>query len=235
MRLLGGTLGLAAALEGELGAHLTHALRVGSFATTTTSENGQTPAPCRAILADMLEPDRCYRALKSRDARFDGRFFFGVQTTGIYCRPVCPARTPKRANVRFYACAAAAEQAGFRPCRRCRPETAPGTPAWQGTSATVARALRLIDAGALDRASVGDLAARVGLGERQLRRLFLRHLGASPVAVGQTRRVLTPSGRSTRTHWRSIPPLSTDSPRPWATAARRPSSGSGAGGPSIAR
>jgi AraC family transcriptional regulator of adaptative response / DNA-3-methyladenine glycosylase II len=136
----------------------------------------------------MLEPDRCYSALKSRDARFDGRFFFGVRTTGIYCRPVCPARTPKRVNVRFYACAAAAEQAGFRPCRRCRPETAPGTPAWQGTSATVSRALRLIDAGALDRGGVGELAARVGLGERQLRRLFLEHLGAGPKAVAATRR-----------------------------------------------
>src|SRR5512137_2413585 len=97
-----------------------------------------------------VRPDLCYEAVRSRDARFDGRFFTGVVTTGVYCRPVCPARTPKRENVRFYPCAAAAEAAGFRPCRRCRPETAPGTPAWAGTSAVVARALRLIESGTLD-------------------------------------------------------------------------------------
>src|ERR1700691_1332896 len=108
----------------------------------------------------VLERDSCYRAVKSRDARFDGRFFTAVTTTGIYCRPVCPARTPLRKNVRFYACAAAAEEAGFRPCRRCRPETAPGTPSWLGTSAIVSRALRLISEGALDESNVEDLAGR---------------------------------------------------------------------------
>lgn len=135
------------------------------------------------------DADICYRALRSRDARFDGRFFIGVTTTGIYCRPVCPARTPLRKNVKFFACAAAAEAAGFRPCRRCRPETAPGTPAWTGTSATVSRALRLIGDGNLDESGVDALAARLGVGDRHLRRLFDEHLGASPVEVAQSRRI----------------------------------------------
>ncbi|MBM4130276.1 helix-turn-helix domain-containing protein, partial [bacterium] len=139
---------------------------------------------------EPLDPDTCYRALTSRDARFDGRFFTGVRTTGVYCRPVCPAVTPRRRNVVFFACAAAAEQAGFRPCRRCRPEAAPGSPAWQGTAATVSRAVRCIGEGALDRGgSVGDLAARLGVGPRQLTRLCERHLGTTPVRLAQTRRV----------------------------------------------
>ena len=136
-----------------------------------------------------LDADICYRAVKSRDARFDGRFFTGVKTTGIYCRPVCPAVTPRRQNVEFYQCAAAAEKAGFRPCKRCRPETSPGTPAWLGTSATVSRALRYIGEGCLDGGSVEDLALRLGMGGRHLARLFEDHLGAAPVAVAQTRRV----------------------------------------------
>ena len=136
-----------------------------------------------------LTPAACYRAIASKDARFDGRFFTGVVTTGVYCRPVCPARVPHRENVRFFPSAAAAEAAGFRPCLRCRPEASPGTPAWLGTSATVARALRQIDAGALDHGDVPALAARLGVGERHLRRLFLAHLGAAPLAVAQTRRV----------------------------------------------
>jgi len=131
----------------------------------------------------------CYRALRSRDRRFDGRFFVGVRTTGIYCRPVCPAPTPKLINIEFYACAAAAQDAGFRPCRRCRPETAPGTPAWAGSSALVARGLRLIRDGALDENDVGALAGRLGVGARQLRRLFEQHLGASPAAVARARRL----------------------------------------------
>jgi len=137
-----------------------------------------------------LDPQHCYRALRTRDARFDGRFFTAVRSTGIYCRPICPAPTPKAENCLFLPCAAAAAELGYRPCRRCRPETSPGTPAWLGTSTTVSRTLRLIDDGALDRGSVSELAARVGVGDRQLRRLFLRHLGASPVSVAQTRRVL---------------------------------------------
>jgi AraC family transcriptional regulator of adaptative response / DNA-3-methyladenine glycosylase II len=137
-----------------------------------------------------LDFDACYRAFRTRDARFDGRLFSGVRTTGIYCRPICPARTPKRENMLFFPTAAAAQDAGFRPCLRCRPETAPELAAWQGTSNTVSRALALIEAGVLDEGSAGCLAERLGVGERQLRRLFREHLGASPVAVAQTRRVL---------------------------------------------
>ncbi len=136
-----------------------------------------------------LDADLCYRALATRDARFDGRFFTAVKSTGIYCRPICPARTPRRANCRFYPSAAAAQAAGFRPCRRCRPESAPGTPAWRGTSATVARALRLISEGALDAGSVDELAARLGVGPRYLRRLFVEQVGAAPMSVAMTRRV----------------------------------------------
>lgn len=131
----------------------------------------------------------CYRALASRDARFDGRFFTGVVTTGVYCRPVCPARTPAAANVRFYPCAAAAEAEGFRPCRRCRPDAAPGTPAWQGAPVTVARGLRLIRDGVLDEEGIDRFAARLGLGARQVRRLFEAHVGASPAEVARLRRV----------------------------------------------
>jgi AraC family transcriptional regulator, regulatory protein of adaptative response / DNA-3-methyladenine glycosylase II len=137
-----------------------------------------------------LDPGLCRQALLSRDARFDGRFFVGVKTTGIYCRPICPARPPKAENCLFFASAAAAQQAGFRPCLRCRPETAPELGAWRGTSNTVSRALTLIDAGALDTQGVDSLADRLGIGARQLRRLFMRHFGASPLAVAQTRRVL---------------------------------------------
>ena len=137
-----------------------------------------------------LNHDACYRASKLRDARFDGRFFTAVKTTGIYCRPVCPARTPRSENVTFYPTAAAAQEAGFRPCLRGRPETAPDMGAWRGTSNTVSRALALIELGALDQSSVGALSDRLGLGERQLRRLFRQHLGASPIAVAQTRRIL---------------------------------------------
>lgn len=137
-----------------------------------------------------LDPDACYRAIATRDARFDGRLFIAVKTTGIYCRPICPARTPKRENLVFYPSAAAAQEAGFRPCLRCRPETAPDLGVWRGTSNTVSRALALIEKGGLDGADVEALAERLGVGERQLRRLFRRHLGASPIAVAQTRRVL---------------------------------------------
>lgn len=130
-----------------------------------------------------------YRAMESRDARFDGRFFVCVKTTGVYCRPICSARTPKRDNVTFAPTAAAAESAGFRPCRRCRPEAAPGTPAWVGTPAVVSRALRLVSAGFLDDHDVPALAERVGIGERQLRRLVHEHLGAPVLRVALARRV----------------------------------------------
>lgn len=135
-----------------------------------------------------LNEEQCYRAMCGRDARFDGRFFIGVKTTGIYCRPICPSRTPKRVNVDFLPSAAAAEEAGFRACRRCRPETAPGTPAWNGTSSTVSRALRLIEEGMLDHESVESMAQRLGMGARQLRRLFRQHLGTTPRMVARTRR-----------------------------------------------
>lgn len=136
-----------------------------------------------------LSTDASYRIFASRDARFDGRVFVGVKTTGIYCRPICPARTPKRENVDFYPSAAAARQAGFRPCLRCRPELAPDLAGWEGTSITIARALGLIEAGALDDGDVETLAGHLGITGRQLRRLFNQHLGATPVAVAQTRRL----------------------------------------------
>jgi AraC family transcriptional regulator, regulatory protein of adaptative response / DNA-3-methyladenine glycosylase II len=141
---------------------------------------------------EQLDPRICYRALQSRDPRFDGRLFVGITSTGIYCRPICPARPAKFENCRFFPSAAAAQEAGFRPCLRCRPETAPDLGAWRGTSNTVSRGLALIAEGALDGddASVDALAERLGVGERQLRRLFKQHLGASPIAVAQTRRVL---------------------------------------------
>lgn len=141
---------------------------------------------------ELLDRSTYYRAFQSHDARFDGRVFVGVTSTGIYCRPICPARAPKFENCRYFASAAAAQEAGFRPCLRCRPEIAPDLAFWRGTANTVSRALALIAEGALDDddASVEVLAERLGVGGRQLRRLFQRHLGASPVAVAQTRRVL---------------------------------------------
>jgi AraC family transcriptional regulator, regulatory protein of adaptative response / methylated-DNA-[protein]-cysteine methyltransferase len=140
----------------------------------------------------MLSREACERARGARDPAYDGLFFTGVLTTGVYCRPVCPVRPARAANVRFYPSAAAAEAAGFRPCLRCRPETAPFSAAWKGSRATVDRAARLIVRdGALDGddASVEALAARLGIGPRHLARLFARHLGASPVQVAKTARV----------------------------------------------
>ncbi len=137
----------------------------------------------------MLDVAECERARVGRDKRYDGRFFSGVRTTGIYCRPVCPVRPAKATNVSFYPSAAAAEAAGFRPCLRCRPEAAPFSPAWKGSRTTVERALRLIGNGALDDGDVEGLSERLGVGSRQLSRLFRKHLGASPVQVAQTARV----------------------------------------------
>jgi len=131
----------------------------------------------------------CERARLTRDAWFDGRFFVGVTTTGIYCRPICPVKMPLAKNVTFFASAAAASEAGFRPCLRCRPECAPGSPAWYGSSTTVRRGLRLIAEGALEEGNVTQLAARLGVTDRHLRRLFKEHLGASPTAVAQTGRL----------------------------------------------
>lgn len=141
-------------------------------------------------LPALPAPHVCEQARLSRDARFDGLFFTAVSSTGIYCRPVCPAPTPKRENVHYYANAAAAEAAGFRPCLRCRPELAPGNEQWQRGDHVVARALKLIEAGALAEQSLDELATRVGLGTRQLRRLFVERIGAPPISVHTTRRLL---------------------------------------------
>jgi len=138
----------------------------------------------------MLDFDTCNQARLRRDAAFDGKFFTAVRSTGIYCRPVCPVRQPLSRNVSFYPSAAAAEAAGFRPCLRCRPETAPFSPAWNGTAATVSRAMRLIEDGALDGdGRIGDLADSLGIGPRHLSRLFKKHLGTSPVQAAKTCRL----------------------------------------------
>src|SRR5580692_11262617 len=137
----------------------------------------------------ILDWQVCSRARLSRDARFDGKFFIGVLTTRIYCRSICPARTCQEKNVRYFPSAAAAAEAGFRPCLRCRPECSPGTPAWLGTPSTVSRALRLIAENGLADGGVEALARHLGVGSRHLRRLFLQHLGATPGAVAQTRRL----------------------------------------------
>src|SRR5438874_10797265 len=129
------------------------------------------------------------RARVARDVRFDGKFFVGAHSTRIYCRPSCPVPTIPDKNVRYFPTAAAAVEAGFRPCLRCRPECSPGTPAWLGTPSTVSRALRLIDESGLEDGGVELLAERLGIGARHLRRLFLRHLGATPSAVAATRRL----------------------------------------------
>lgn len=143
------------------------------------------------ILAGMtLDFHTCYRALQNRDPRYDGQFFTGVTSTGIFCRPVCPAVRPKPENCRFFPSAAAAMAAGFRPCLRCRPESAPHSPAWNGVKTTVSRALKLIEQGALEEHGVSRLAQRLGVGERYLRRLFATHVGAGPAAVDRSRRVL---------------------------------------------
>ena len=139
----------------------------------------------------VLDHAQCYRAVKSRDARFDGRFFSGVTTTGVYCRPICPAKTPKSENIEFYPSAAAAEDAGYRPCRRCRPEASPGTPEWLGSSAVVSRAMQMITESLIDHEElkISEVAIRLGMSDRQLRRLFEEHLGASPIKYAQTQRV----------------------------------------------
>jgi AraC family transcriptional regulator of adaptative response / DNA-3-methyladenine glycosylase II len=132
----------------------------------------------------------CDRARETRDPRFDGLFYIAVTSTRIYCRPVCPAPSPKSRNIRYYASAAAASAAGFRPCLRCRPEAAPGSPLHRAKTDLVAGALRLIEQGVLDETSLPELARRVGVGERHLRRLFADELGTSPLEVAATRRLL---------------------------------------------
>src|SRR3984885_9567808 len=151
--------------------------------------NYSTDAPAMDLNLMDLDWRICSRARLSRDARFDGKFYVGVLTTGIYCRPICRAPTAQEKNVRYFATAAEAAAAGLRPCLRCRPECAPGTPAWMGTRTTVARALRLISESGLEEGGIEALASRLGVGSRHLRRLFLKHLGATPKAVADTRRL----------------------------------------------
>lgn len=139
----------------------------------------------------MLDHETCYRAVSSRDARFDGAFFTAVTSTGIYCRPSCPALTPKRSNVRFYPTAAAAQQAGFRACKRCRPDATPGSPEWNLRADLVGRAMRLIADGVVDRDGVAGLAARLGYSERHLNRQLAAEVGAGPIALARAQRAQT--------------------------------------------
>ncbi|WP_436526417.1 AlkA N-terminal domain-containing protein [Actinoplanes sp. HUAS TT8] len=138
-----------------------------------------------------LDFERCYRAVDSRDQRFDGCFYTAVRTTGIYCRPSCPAVTPKRQNVTFYVSAAAAQRGGFRACRRCRPDAAPGSPEWDARADTVGRAMRLIGDGVVDREGVTGLATRLGYTERHLNRMLTTELGAGPLALARAQRAQT--------------------------------------------
>ncbi|MEU8814533.1 AlkA N-terminal domain-containing protein [Actinoplanes sp. NPDC048796] len=138
-----------------------------------------------------LDFERCYRAVDSRDQRFDGWFFTAVTSTGIYCRPSCPAITPKRENVRFHPSAAAAQRAGFRACKRCRPDAAPGSPEWDVRADLVGRAMRLIGDGVVDREGVPGLASRLGYTERHLNRLLTAELGAGPLALARAQRAQT--------------------------------------------
>ncbi|WP_230973350.1 DNA-3-methyladenine glycosylase 2 family protein [Aeromicrobium terrae] len=138
--------------------------------------------------AMVEDHDRCYRAVRSRDARFDGVFYTGVRTTGIYCRPSCPARTPHQHNVEFFPSAAAAQEAGFRACRRCRPDTTPGSPEWNLRADAVARAMRLIGDGLVEREGVDGLASRLGFSTRHVNRMLTAELGAGPLALARSRR-----------------------------------------------
>src|SRR3954449_7406064 len=135
--------------------------------------------------------DRCYRAVQSKDARFDGWFVTAVLSTGIYCRPSCPVRPPKATNMRFYPTAAAAQQAGFRACKRCRPDATPGSPEWNVRADVVARAMRLIADGVVDREGVGGLAHRLGYSERHLNRQLVTEVGAGPIALARAARAQT--------------------------------------------
>ena len=140
----------------------------------------------------MIEDfERCYRAVQGKDARFDGWFFTAVTSTGIYCRPSCPAVTPKRTNVRFYPTAAAAQLAGFRACKRCRPDATPGSPEWNMRADVVGRAMRLIADGVVDRDGVRGLAARLGYSERHLHRQLTAEVGAGPIALARAQRAQT--------------------------------------------
>jgi AraC family transcriptional regulator of adaptative response / DNA-3-methyladenine glycosylase II len=147
--------------------------------------------PVSGIMGNVLDPDQCYGAVQSRDARFDGWFVTAVRTTGIYCRPSCPAITPKRANVDFFPTAAAAQGHGFRACKRCRPDASPGSPEWNVRQDVVARAMRLIADGEVERTGVPGLARRLGYSPRHLTRLVTDELGAGPLAIARTQRAHT--------------------------------------------
>jgi AraC family transcriptional regulator of adaptative response / DNA-3-methyladenine glycosylase II len=155
------------------------------------SDTREKPWVRRAMLATMLDFENCYRAIATKDGRFDGWFITAVTSTGIYCRPSCPARTPKRENVRFYATAAAAQEAGFRACKRCRPDAAPGSPQWDARADLVGRAMRLIADGVVDREGVGGLASRLGYSERHVHRCLLDAVGAGPLALARAQRAQT--------------------------------------------
>ena len=135
-----------------------------------------------------MDDEHCYRAVRSRDTRFDGWFFGAVTTTGIYCRPSCPAVTPKRRNMKFYPTAAAAQDAGFRACKRCRPDATPGSPEWSQRADLVGRAMRLISDGVVDREGVTGLASRLGYSERHLHRQLVTEVGAGPLALARAQR-----------------------------------------------
>jgi AraC family transcriptional regulator of adaptative response / DNA-3-methyladenine glycosylase II len=139
----------------------------------------------------ILDDEQCYRAAQSRDSRFDGCFITAVKTTGIYCRPSCPAMTPKRHNVEFFVTAAAAQQHGYRACKRCRPDASPGSPEWNVRADVVGRAMRLIADGLVDREGVGGLATRLNYSERQINRLLTAELGAGPLALARAQRAQT--------------------------------------------
>src|SRR4051794_41687577 len=140
---------------------------------------------------DARDHERCYRAVTGRDSRFDGWFFTAVHTTGIYCRPSCPARTPLARNVTFFTTAAAAQAAGYRACKRCRPDAAPGSPEWDVRGDLAARALRGIEAGVVDAEGIPGLAGRLNVSERHLHRVLVGEVGVGPLALARTRRAQT--------------------------------------------
>ena len=160
-------------------------------ATSGNRQSGVRPGVMLDGVTEALDHERCYRAVAGRDARFDGWFFTAVHTTGIYCRPSCPARTPLARNVSFFTTAAAAQAAGFRACRRCRPDAVPGSPEWDVRADVVARAMRLIADGEVERSGVPGLAARLGYSERQLHRLLVGELGVGPLALARAQRAQT--------------------------------------------
>jgi AraC family transcriptional regulator of adaptative response / DNA-3-methyladenine glycosylase II len=162
-----------------------------SLSAKLSSRAARPPAPHEVLRSNLeLDPAFCWQAVYSRDHRFDGLFFAGISSTGVYCRSICPVSFGHPESIHWFQSAAAAEAGGFRPCRRCRPDTAPGSSAWFGTWAVVSRALKLISEGALDGGNLESLADRVGIGSRHLRRLFQRHLGASPLKIARSHRVL---------------------------------------------